>query len=967
MRRTRQRFSLKFVQERWSSLSFALAFLNLAFLAWGAFFQIVSPYLGITDLSPTGNGLVQNVNPRGPAYGKLVEGDIVISLDSIPLSKAIPFYGSKHSGDPIKLEVKRDNQIISETVSIVNPPPSIVFIRLIPLIVALIFWGVGSSIQAFKPANRVAWLFFLFCQTSSGLLTAGAAVANGPPWTYGLFGFLLWFIGPLAVHLHLHFPQSINFRGQKLLLGLLYGLAIVGGLTRLFSRPKTLLASSWLPLLSRAGQLTLAFSLLFVAALLFFTYRHTEVAQVRGKIRLVVLGGFLSSMPLAFFFVLPGVLLHRPLLSDSLAFLLLSAVPLTYGYAIYRHHLIQIERRVNRGATYILVYSVIGGVYLLIFASGSLDWLRALGKPIVNMLLVLILASLFVPLQHRIQKIVDTAFYGSWYDYRSAVPRITQGLEKINDLSTLAETVSERLCKTLHLETALALLSDQDGYFSATAVACGNGSKPPPIPSLAKLSNDHAMPRYLQKMEKPVIGDSLRAALAGQPLIPEEQQLLEHPHDRLYVGIASHGKLNGILALGSKFGGDIFGYEDLDILRVVAGQVGPLIENIHLLNRLRQYAAELEQRVAERTAELHAEKDRAEAILSSVGEGVIVVDLNGNILTVNHEFEAQTGYLASEAIGQPLDKLTRENGQGMSEEIRHALSSAKVWRGERLHRRKDGNLYNVHLTIAPILDRNGQTVGYVGSQRDITEHKKLDRLKDQFILEISHQLRTPLTNMSLLMELLERGKPEKQGDYLATLKSEIAQLAEMIERILELARLEIGKYKKEDFGKLDLNMIVEQAASAYRPLTEAGGLDLILETDAILPLVWGEPGQINKMVEELLSNAINFTAAGAVRLRTFSVGDRVCLEVIDNGIGMDADDQPHLFEHFYRGRNASRSRQKGIGLGLSIVREIVHIHNGQVEFESEKDKGSCFRVWLPTRVGRDNISSYVGLRLGAAL
>jgi two-component system phosphate regulon sensor histidine kinase PhoR len=376
--------------------------------------------------------------------------------------------------------------------------------------------------------------------------------------------------------------------------------------------------------------------------------------------------------------------------------------------------------------------------------------------------------------------------------------------------------------------------------------------------------------------------------------------------------------------------------------------MGPLIENIHLVTRLRQYAAELEKRVEERTAELFDSKERVEAVLSSVGDGVVVTDLDGNILTVNQAFEDQSGYKSGEAIGQPLFALL--NGQGNQEkttEIEEALERDFQWSGELNTARKGGRHYDVLLTIAPVRNQDGEIIGYVSSQRDITQYKELERLKDQFILEVSHELRTPVTNMGLFAELLERGKPEKKDEYMQVLKTEISQLMRMIEDILDLSRLEVGKLKRNAFTDLDLNLITEQVVAAHCPLAEESGLELRFDAADNLPFIQGDQNQIARVLTNLLSNAIRYTSEGSVVVSTYEDGTGVWVEVRDTGMGIDEADFPHLFERFYRGQKVSQSKIMGSGLGLAIVKEIVELHEGKIDWESVSGEGSTFRVWLP--------------------
>jgi two-component system phosphate regulon sensor histidine kinase PhoR len=414
------------------------------------------------------------------------------------------------------------------------------------------------------------------------------------------------------------------------------------------------------------------------------------------------------------------------------------------------------------------------------------------------------------------------------------------------------------------------------------------------------------------------------------------------------VPVTGHGQVLGLLALGGKLGGDVFSGEDMDILRIVGRQMGPLIENIHLLTRLREYAAELEQRVEERTAELHAAKERVEAVLSSVGDGVIVTDLNGRILTVNNAYVEQSGYQELEVIGQPIfSMLNGSENKERTEEIEEALKSKHQWNGELMVHRKGGRHYDIQLTLAPVRNQAGEIMGYVGSQRDITQYKELERLKDQFILEVSHELRTPVTNMGLFAELLERGKPEKKSEYLAVLRTEIHQLMKMIEDILDLSRLEVGKYKKSSFGPIDLNLLADQVVAAHAPMAQRGGLALVCQLQQNLPLIDGEQTQLARVLTNLLSNSIRYTLNGTIWVRTGREDNDVYVEIEDTGMGIDAEDLPHLFERFYRGRKVSQSKILGSGLGLAIVKEIVELHDGRIEWESEVGKGSTFRVYLP--------------------
>ena len=930
-------------QRWWRGFPFILALISLAFIGWSAYLQYSYPHDGI--ISANSAGLIRELDSFGRVTNQLNVGDIIVSIDGVPYIESANMYKNKLPGDNVAFVVLRNGKEVTLTILLIAPKLEVILSFAVVVILALLFWGVGVGVLSFKPGDMTSNLSFLFTQVSSLFLAAGLSSSVGPGWTSNLFNFLLWLIGPVTVHLHYYFPQPVQFRRRRAILGGLYAIALVGGLPYLILGAQTVWSFRWYSQLYAAGLVFLTINLVFVIGLLIHDYRNAISPGVRSKIRIVVLGGVISLAPIITLTLLPEALFSQPIISYNVAFLFLGLFPLTYGYAIVRHRLIEIDRHVNRGATFILVFSVLGGVYAVLYAILNLIQLDFVSDALINTILVLVFASVFPILYRRIQRLVDTAFYGSWYDYRSAVTQITRSLEQITEMSLLGRTIGDRLVSVLQLEDACIFLRDLEGGFSVIEVA--PHPKPEDQDSLAFQPLPKNSLTYLLNIGA-VGRESLRETLAEVKLSTEEHELLASEQIYLWVPVIGHGQVLGLLALGPKLGGDVFSGEDMDILRIVSRQMGPLIENIHLVTRLRQYAAELEKRVEERTAELFNAKERVEAVLSSVADGVVVTDLEGNILTVNQAFEDQSGYPSEEVIGQPLYTLLNgQENQEKSLEIQASLERESRWSGELRTTRKGGRHYDVLLTIAPVRNQNGEIIGYVSSQRDITQYKELERLKDQFILEVSHELRTPVTNMGLFAELLERGKPEKKNEYMQVLKTEISQLMRMIEDILDLSRLEVGKLKRTAFSELDLNLLTEQVVAAHSPLAEESGLELIYEPGENLPIVYGEQNQIARVLTNLLTNAIRYTNDGYIIVRTYGEDYGVWVAVKDTGIGIDEVDLPHLFERFYRGQKVSQSKIMGSGLGLAIVKEIVDLHEGKIDWDSVNGEGSTFRVWFP--------------------
>jgi len=928
----------------WVSIPFIIALAVLGFILWNAMRVIIYPHDGIVETHPTGR--IEALDPSGPSVDKLQVNDVIVSIDGVPWDEALYTVVGKRGGDTVFLVVDRLGASIPIAITLVDPPFVEVLFRLAPLLVALSFWGIGVGVQTFKPAGGAGNIFFAWCQVSALLLATGVASYLGPLWAAVLFNILLWVIGPLSVHFHLYFPQTYPRKLRNFLLVFLYTIAILGSLPFLLWGYFEIQTLPWYLLYTTSVRLFLAVNLLFVVALLAYSYRHPTYPGTRGKIRIVALGGGLTVIPIVMLTILPDALTHQPFIPYALAFLLLGLLPVTYGYSIYRFHLIEIEAHVNRGATFILVYSILAGFYLVVYAVFQMLLPPGLAmSPIINTLLVLALATFFIPLHGRVKKFVDTIFYGGWYDYRSAVSEMTRGLEQITELRALAKTISERLVETFRLEETCVFLRDLDEDFSVIEVYTRSGL------GISKMADYPVLPRtsltYLLRIGA-IERVSLREALSEVTLTPQELQLLNSEQINLWVPVIGHGLILGLLALGPKLGGDVFSGEDLDILRILARQMSPVIENIHLVTQLRQYTAELEARVYERTLELHNAKERVEAVLASVGEGVFVTDLEDRVLIVNEAFERQSGYPASDIINRNhLQLLEGYNDPLLIHQMQFTLTGGEIWSGELVHKRKGGDRYDIHLTIAPVRDQSAKVVGYVGSQRDITRQKELNRLKDMFVSNVSHELRTPTTNIRLYLELLDDAPPEKTPKYLSVIKEQSQLLTKLVEDILDLSRLAMAKGKKIEFEKMDLNLLAEQVVTAHLPLADATGLNLMFEPCPDLPTILGDPNQMSRVISNLVSNAVRYTPKGNISVRTYKSDSQVYLAVHDTGIGIESGDLPHIFERFYRGQGVRQSKIHGTGLGLSIVKEIVELHDGRIEINSEYGKGSTFKIMLP--------------------
>lgn len=382
-----------------------------------------------------------------------------------------------------------------------------------------------------------------------------------------------------------------------------------------------------------------------------------------------------------------------------------------------------------------------------------------------------------------------------------------------------------------------------------------------------------------------------------------------------------------------------------------ANQAAIAIENAQLSAAIREQAARLSERVAERTSELERERKRLQAILDAAGDGIVFTDPHGLIEYVNPALEKLTGYTAAESLGQTARMWkSGHSPDSVYDQMWQTIARGEIWLGELVNRHKDGHVYDAAVTVAPLFGADEAIIGYVGIQRDVTHRKELERLKDQFVSNVSHELRTPLANVKLYLSLLERGLPEKRAQYLETLQREANRLEKLIEALLDISRLDLGATHIHTLAT-EIGPLLAQLNSDRAGLAAQRDLVLDYVPRADLPLVLIDANLFTQVISNLLSNAISYTPAGGrISIRTDRVtapdGDWVTVTVRDTGPGISAADRPHVFERFYRGEAGRRSGAPGTGLGLSICQEIVTRMGGRLTLDSQPGQGATFTVWL---------------------
>jgi len=376
-----------------------------------------------------------------------------------------------------------------------------------------------------------------------------------------------------------------------------------------------------------------------------------------------------------------------------------------------------------------------------------------------------------------------------------------------------------------------------------------------------------------------------------------------------------------------------------------------------LSSAFNKMASELERRIAAVTED----RGRLAAVLSGMVEGVVAVDREQRVLHLNASAERILDVDASSAIGKPIGEVTRF--RKVNETIEKALHEVTEVTGEICLRQESRDRI-VELHAAPLRNGSPDPRGAVLVLHEVTELRRLQTVRQDFVANVSHELKTPITAIRGLIETVlddEQMPVEIRARFLNKVQDQSMRLSLLVTDLLTLSRLE-----SEDGGlqrdELKLRDLVLGSVRNLQTTAEAEEVSLIAEIPDDPVHVFGDWDALELVVNNLLDNALKYTPAGSsVSVEVRTEGDAAVVDVVDTGIGIDPEHQDRIFERFYRVDKARSREVGGTGLGLAIVKHICKVHNGTVTVESVPGAGATFTVKLP--LSSDGVSTPGGAML----
>ncbi|WP_020675962.1 ATP-binding protein [Geopsychrobacter electrodiphilus] len=342
-------------------------------------------------------------------------------------------------------------------------------------------------------------------------------------------------------------------------------------------------------------------------------------------------------------------------------------------------------------------------------------------------------------------------------------------------------------------------------------------------------------------------------------------------------------------------------------------------------------------------------RDRIHAIITSVADALLVVDNLDCVLLINPAAEILFNVRAEAVVGCRLADVIRYDELLLQiAKIRNQLTTQDVCEFDFCLPNTD--LQRVYQGRASGLRETGTNgCGLILLIHDVTNERQIDRMKSEFVSMAAHELQTPLTMIlgysELLLDISKQFTPEEKSEFLQVINDKSVELSALIDDILDLSRIEAGRGLLLNFSRVDIGDLCRKLVSDLREINTLHKFEMKIPEQPII--IEADGPRLTQVIENLMENAIKYSPEGGrIQVVLRQEGNWMCLDIIDQGIGLSAEEKTHAFERFYRA-DSSNTAIRGTGLGLSLSRFIIDAHEGTIEIFSSKGKGTRLEVRLP--------------------
>lgn len=896
------------------------------------------PYDGVRWAEQPNGLIADRVESDGPAdKAGIRRGDHLVAINQRELKKIGELVRQQYRAgvwSKTSYSVLRNTVPVDMTVILVPAERSEhSWLRLI----GLIYLGIGLYVLLRRWTAPGSMHFYVFCLVSFVLYSFHfTGKLNGFDWTIYWGNVVAHLLQPaLFLHFVLVFPEkSETVRRHRALVSLIYlpGLFLLA--VHLFALLQLPATGTVLWNLDRIEYAYLALLFAASAAVLLHNYRRPARPILRQQLKWVTRGTVLAIVPFTLFYAIPYVAGAQitPLMKVSV--LSLGLLPLTFGYAIFRYRLMDVDLIFKRGMVYTLSAAAVAGTYFALVA-GVAELVHARvpsSGPRGLILAIIVTALLFDPVRKWIQERFDQFFYRTRYDYRRTLVEFGRELSAETDLDKMLGSVVDRLTRTLLVDRmAIFLSTNAAGERFVLAKSFGMAQTggldlsflgEPRIEMEAGhlfFENTHQVPR-----EKPTA-----------------QEMIAKLDLNYFIPCRSQKQVIAVLGLGKTVAGDFLSSEDVDLLETLAGYIGIAIQNARLYASLEEKVSEYERL-----------KDFNENIVESINVGVLAIDLDDRIESWNSQMEVMYAMPRWQAIG-------REIGQvfplAFVEEFYRVRQDPGIHNFYKFRMSTPtGQDRTVNVAIAPLVTRKFNVIGRLIIVDDITERVELeaqlsqaDKLSSIGLLAagVAHEVNTPLAVISSYAQMLSKqlqGDPQK-GPLMEKITRQTFRASEIVNNLLNFSRT-----SGTEFAELDLNKIIADTLALLEHQFMTTKIKIDPELADHLPPVTGNAGRLQQVFLNLFLNAKDAMPGGGTLRVATSNGDGVSVLVADTGSGIAQEHIHRIYDPFFTTKTGLREGQgKGTGLGLSVTYGIIQEHAGKIRVESRPGEGTTFFLNFP--------------------
>ena len=805
-------------------------------------------------------------------------------------------------------------------------------------LIALIYLGIGLYVLLRRWTAVGSTHFYIFCLVSFVFYSLHyTGKFNTFDWMVLWANEVAWILQPaLFLHFVLTFPERREFLSRHrwfipalyLPGAILLGIQIVA--LRLLKPSASLLFD-----LDRIHWAYLTIFFASAAAVLWNNYTHATTPILRQQLKWITRGTILAITPFTLFYVLPYLFGVMPSMTMKVSVLSLGLLPLTFGYAIFRYRLMDVDLIFKRGMAYTLAAAAIVGVYFAgVAAIAELVHTRVPSSgPYGLMVAIVVTALLFDPVRKWIQEKLDQFFYRTGYDYRRTLIEFGRELSSETDIDKMLSSLVDRLARTLLVDRIAIFLGNADSSRFELSKSFG-------IVQSAGLD--------LSFLAKPRMEDTAgHIFFENTRQLPRENGAAQDAIARLdlnyYIPCHARQKTIAFLGLGKTKEGDFLSSEDVELLEALAGYIGIAIQNGRLYASLEQKVSEYERL-----------KDFNENIVESINVGVMAVDLQDRIESWNSQMEVMYAQPRWQVVGRPLNEVFPASFVEEFYRVRQNPGIHNLYKFRLITPTGESRVVNV--AMAPLVTRKFSVVGRLVIMDDITERIELevqltqaDKLSSIGLMAagVAHEVNTPLAVISSYTQMLAKqlqSDPQKAG-LLDKITKQTFRASEIVNNLLNFSRT-----SGSELTELSLNKVIADTLALLEHQFKVAHIQVEPQLYDNLPLIQGNAGRLQQVFLNLFLNAKDAMATsggGTLKVATLN-GEFVSVRVSDSGSGIAQENIQRIYDPFFTTKNApAEGQSRGTGLGLSVTYGIIQEHAGNIRVESRPGEGTTFTLDFP--------------------